>query len=532
MESFDYIVVGAGSAGCVLANRLSESGRHRVLILEAGPEDKSFWIRFPLGVGKTINDPNVNWCLRSEPEPFAGGRQLAVPRGKVLGGSSSINGGVYVRGNRLDYDGWAQRGCRGWSFDDLLPYFKRSENFERAGASSLRGKGGPLNVADVKAKDALLDGVIDAAVEQGYPRNADINGESQDGFNYSQTTTRNGWRNSSARAYLRPARGRANLKVETNAIARRILFEGKRAVGIEYAVEGQVKQARAMAEVILAAGAIHSPALLERSGVGSAERLQRLGVAPVADLPGVGENLQEHFAVWMKWRVANHLTLNERTRGWRALAEGLKFVFLHSGALTMPAGPMMGFAHTRPGLASPDVQFHATPLTFENPETRRLDRFPGLTVSCLVLRPDSRGSVHLESAAPDAQPAIRFNAFEAQSDVDAIAAGMKIARRIIGSTALAKYEPQELAPGPKVQSEAELDAYVRRYGNTCFHPVGTCRMGIDDAAVLDPALRVRKVEGLRVADASIMPTMVSGNTNAPAIMIGEKASDLVLADAR
>jgi len=532
MDSFDYIVVGAGSAGCVLANRLSEGGRRRVLLLEAGPEDKSFWIRFPLGVGKTIADPKVNWCLRSEPEPFAGGRRLAVPRGKVLGGSSSINGGVYVRGNRLDYDGWAQRGCRGWSFDDLLPYFKRAENFERAGASSLRGKGGPLNVADVAARDALLDGVIDAAVEQGWPRNPDVNGESQDGFNYSQTTTRKGWRNSAARAYLRPVRGRANLKVVVNAIARRVLFEGRRAVGIEYAVAGQVRQARATAEVILAAGAIHSPALLERSGVGAAERLRQLGIAPVADLPGVGENLQEHYAVWMKWRVANHLTLNERTRGWRALVEGMKFVFLHSGALAMPAGPMMGFAHTRPGLASPDVQFHATPLTFENPETRRLDRFPGLTISCLVLRPESRGSVHLESAAPDAQPAIRFNAFEAQGDVDCIAAGMKIARRIVASPALARFQPQELAPGPQVASGAELDTYVRRYGNTCFHPVGTCRMGSDEAAVLDPALRVRKVEGLRVADASIMPTMVSGNTNAPAIMIGEKASDLVLADAR
>ncbi len=530
MRSFDYVIVGAGSAGCVIASRLSEDRRNEVLLIEAGPEDRNIWIHFTLGIGKTIANPAVNWMMQSEPEEDAGGRRLAVPRGKVLGGSSSINGGVYVRGSRHDYDRWAQMGCRGWSYEDVLPYFKRSESFER-GESALRGGSGPQCVSDVRERDRLLDGVLAAAGSIGHPANPDLNGEQQDGFSYSQTTTRGGWRNSTARSYLKPARRRPNLTVVTEAQVTRILFEGKRASGVEYVRNGSIERCGARREVVLSAGAIHSPAILEHSGIGSAERLRELGIEVTADLPGVGENLQDHWAVWMKWRVANHLTLNERTRGWRALGEGLKFAFLRRGALTMPAGPMMGFVRTRPGLEEPDVQYHAAPLSFASSELRKLDRFPGLTMSALVLRPESRGSVHIGSSDAAAAPAIRFNAFSAAYDVETIVAGMRIAREIMAAPPLAGFNPVEQTPGEKVAGDAELAEHVRSYGNSCFHPSGTCRMGVSEECVVDPQLRVRKVEGLRVADASIMPAIVSGNTNAAAIMIGEKAADLILADA-
>jgi choline dehydrogenase-like flavoprotein len=530
LEIFDYVVVGAGSAGCVLANRLSASGEHTVFLLEAGPVDRNIWLHFTLGVGKTIADPSVNWCLQSEPETEAGDRRLAVPRGKVLGGSSSINGGVYVRGNRLDYDGWAQMGCTGWSYDDVLPYFKKAENFKR-GPSDLRGGSGPLGVSDVSEHDKLLDGVIAAAESLGYPRNPDINGVSQDGFNYSQTTTQGGWRSSTARAYLKPARNRRNLKVVTGAHVKRVVLTDMRATGIEYELGGETVQCGVRREVILSAGAVHSPAILEHSGIGSGQRLAKLGIPVIADIPNVGENLQDHWAVWMKWQVKNHLTLNERTRSWRAVMEGMKFAFLRKGALTMPAGPMMGFVRTRPDAAAPDVQYHATPLSFENPETRQLDRFPGLTVSALVTRPESKGSIHICSTDALQSPQIRFNAFSAQYDVDTLLASVKIARQVLAAAPLAPFEPVEMRPGPNVATDAELVAYVKAHGNSCYHLAGTCRMGIDPASVIDPQLCVRKVKGLRVADASIMPAIVSGNTNAAAIMIGEKASDLVLADA-
>lgn len=527
MDAYDYVVVGAGSAGCVVGSRLSESGRYRVLVLEAGPEDKNFWIHFTLGVGKTIKDPSINWMLKSEAEQGAGGRTLAVPRGKVLGGSSSINGGVYVRGTPSDYNAWAQKGCTGWSYEDVLPYFKRAETFERGG-NDVRGSNGPLGVSDVKEHDALLDGLIRGAVSLGIPRNPDLNGGKQDGFSYSQTTTRGGWRNSTAQAYLKPARKRQNLVVVTEALTDKVLFEGKRAIGVTYTVRGEQRMARASREVILCAGAIHSPTILERSGIGDGERLGALGIPVVVNRPCVGENLQEHWAVWLKWRIKGHLTLNERTRGWRALVEGMKFALFRSGALTMPAGPVMGFVKTRAGLETPDIQYHATPLTFANSETRQLDGFPGFTISSLVLRPESKGSVHITSAT-DVSPSIRFNAFSSQYDVDTIARGIRIARDIVTSGPMAKFQPEELDPSRSAQTDAELDAFIRSNGNTCFHPVGTCRMGADAAAVLDPQLRVRGVEGLRVADASIMPAIVSGNTNAAAIMIGEKAAAMILA---
>ena len=527
VENYDYVIVGAGSAGCVIASRLSEDGRYTVLLLEAGPVDRNVWLHFTLGVGKTIADPSVNWCLLSEPEAGAGGRRLSVPRGKVLGGSSSINGGVYVRGNTSDYDGWAQRGCLGWSFDDVLPYFKRAERFER-GASELRGGSGPLGVSDLPEHDRLLDGVIAAAEAAGYPRNADINGSRQDGFTYSQTTTRGGWRSSTAKAYLKPARDRPNLSVVTEALVKRVVVTDMRATGVDYVRGGRSFRCVARREVILSAGAVHSPAILEHSGIGDERRLTALGIPVVTHRPDVGENLQDHWAVWMKWRVSNHLTLNERTRGWRAAVEGLKFAFLRRGALTMPAGPMMGFVRTRPDVIAPDVQFHATPLTFEDPQTRRLDSFPGLTVSALVSRPESRGHVHIGSNDAQAPPRIVFNAFSKPYDVDTLVEAIRIARRIIAAAPMRVFEPAELRPGLDVMSDNDLAAFVRSCGNSCYHLAGTCRMGSDANSVVDPQLRVRTVSNLRVADASIMPAIVSGNTNAAAIMIGEKAADLIL----
>jgi choline dehydrogenase len=530
VEVFDYIIVGAGSAGCVLANRLSENGRLSVLLLEAGPADRKFWLKVPLGCGKTIADPDVNWCLTSAPEPHAAGRKLAVPRGRVLGGSSSINGGVFVRGNALDYDTWAQMGCRGWSFQDVLPYFKRLENFE-GGADAFRGSGGPLNISTGIEHDRLLDAVISSAASLGYPRNADFNGKSQDGFAYSQTTTQRGWRHSTARAYLRPARHRRNLNVWTGALVLKLLMQGRQVTGVCLRRGDKEISCQARREVILSAGSIHSPAILERSGIGDPDRLAALGISTIAETPGVGENLQEHFAAWLKWRVHGHLTLNERTRGPRAAGELFKLLLAGSGALSFPAGPVMGFARTRPELETCDVQFHAAPLSFVSPETRKLDLFPGLTISVLVLRPESRGSVHIASADPEAAPEIRFNAFESDEDVRVIADGMEIARRIMDTPSMSGFAPVELIPGPAVSTKESLASFIRSYGNTCYHPVGTCRMGTDPRAVVDPQLRVRRIDGLRVADASIMPTIVSGNTNAAAIMIGEKASDLILASA-
>lgn len=527
MTEADFIIVGAGSAGCVLANRLTADGKNTVLLLEAGPRDRNPWIHVPLGVGKVLSDPSVNWLLKTVPEPNAKGRVLGVPRGKVLGGSSSINGCIYVRGNAADYDGWAQMGCRGWSFSDVLPYFRRAENFED-GADRFRGAGGPLNVAWVRDRDALLDGVLDAAAQAGYPRNPDVNGARQEGFTYSQTTTRGGLRYSAARAYLHPAAKRPNLGIETGVLATRILFEGNRATGVEFVRDGVRSRCRARREVILAAGSIHSPALLELSGIGDPEHLAQLGIPVVAASPEVGRNLQDHFAVWVKWRIHGHKTLNERTRGTRALLEGMRYLLSRRGALSYTAGPVMGFVRTRPELEHCDVQYHCTPLSFENPETRQLERDPGMTISSLVLQPQSRGHVHIRSPEAEAAPEIFYNAFSAQYDVDTIVAGIRILRDIARQPALERFRPLELSPGPEAVSDEELDSYVRTFGNACFHPVGTCRMGGDERSVVDPALRVRGVAGLRVVDASVMPRIPSGNTNAPVIMIAEKAAELIL----
>jgi choline dehydrogenase len=529
--AYDYIIVGAGSAGCVLANRLTENPNTRVLLLEAGGKDSNIWIHIPAGFTKTMDMPGVNWLFDSEPEASSGNRPIPIPRGKVLGGSSSINGMLYVRGHRLDYDGWAQLGNRGWSYDDVLPYFKKSENREND-VSEFRGVGGPLNVADMCERHELLDAVIDAAESLGYQRNPDYNGAEQDGFGYFQVTQKRGRRNSAAAAYLHPVRSRPNLTVETGAHTRKILFEGKRAVGVAYDLNGAPREARAGREVLLCAGAVQSPQLLELSGVGRPELLRQHGIEVLHALPGVGENYQDHYVCRTVQRINKPITLNETTRGLSLVREVMKYAVSGKGALALTAGIVYGFVRSRPEVASPDIQYHIAHASFKDPKKRIFDREPGLTIGPCQLRPESRGTIHIGSADPYAPPKIRPNFLTAKTDQDTLVAGVRIARRLAGAEPLAGYCVYEDRPGKDVQTDDEILDYVRNTGATIYHPVGTCKMGGDTMAVVDSQLRVHGMEGLRVVDASIMPLLVSGNTNAPVIMVAEKAADMIKAAAR
>jgi len=531
MAEFDYIVVGGGSAGCVLAARLSENAQARVLLLEAGGRDGHFWIHVPAGFSKTLDMPGLNWRFETEPEESTAGRAVPIPRGRVLGGSSSINGMLYVRGQAQDYDQWAQMGNRGWSHEDLLPYFKRSEDY-RGGDPALRGRGGPLTVSDTVERSPILDAWIAAGAAAGFPRNPDYNGASQEGFGYYQTTIRRGRRWSTARAFLQPALARPNLKVETGAHATRVLLEGRRAVGVEYRQGGELRQARCRGEVVLTAGAIQSPQLLELSGIGEPELLRRHGIEVAHAAPDVGEHYRDHFCTRISWRVKLPITLNEQSRGHRLAWEVLKYAVARRGILTLTAGIVFGFVRTRPELETPDVQYHIAHASYGDIKTRKLDTLPGMTVAVCQLRPESRGSIHLKSPDPHAPPSIRPNFLATPLDRETLLAGMRLVRRLAGSPEMAAYTGQELAPGGEVQSDAELLEWSRRNGATVYHPVGTCRMGPEPAAVVDDRLRVRGIAGLRVADAAICPTQISGNTNAPVIMIAEKAADLLREAAR
>ena len=531
MTEYDYIIVGAGSAGCVLANRLSEDAGKKVLLLEAGGKDDSFWINIPVGFSKLLNNPKYNWNFATQPEPNVKGRSIPIPRGKPLGGSSSINGMLYVRGNPLDYDTWSQFGNRGWSYDSVLPYFKKAENFEPGGDDS-RGTGGPLNVTHMYENDELPDAFIEAAEKEGWPRNPDYNNGNQEGFGYFQVTQKDGRRWSTARAFLDPARKRPNLRIETNAQTTHVILDGTRAVGVAYVQNGQKQEARASGEVILAAGAVQSPQLLELSGIGRPELLSSHGITVRHSLMGVGENYRDHYATRMNWRVKLPITLNEKTRGLNMAKELLKYFTTHRGMLTYTAGICFGFVKSRPELVEPDIQFHFAHASYANAADRTLDKEPGMTIATYQCRPESKGSIHVGSSDPLAAPIIRPNFLAEELDQQVLIAGMKIARRIVESPTMDKYRAHEMNPGSAVQTDAEWLNFARENGQTTYHPTGTCKMGQDPMSVVDDQLRVHGIIGLRVIDASIMPTLVSGNTNAAVIMIAEKGSDMIKAAAK
>lgn len=529
--SFDYIVVGAGSAGCVLANRLSADPRHRVLLLEAGGRDSNPWIHVPLGYGKLFNHPKLNWHYRTAAEPELDGRVINQPRGRVLGGSSSINGLIYIRGQAEDFDGWRQAGCTGWSYDDVLPYFIRAEDQAR-GPDAFHGSGGPLSVSDESEPHALCDAFIDAAHQAGLPRNADFNGATQEGAGYYQTTSRRGRRCSAAVAYLRPARARANLRVVTDAHASRVLIERRTATGVAWTVGDAVWTAQASAEVILATGAVNTPQLLELSGVGSGAWLQALGIDTVHDLPGVGEGLQDHLQVRHVYRASQKLTLNDDMASlWGQARIGWRYLTQRKGPLTVSAGYAGAFLRTDERLASPDIQLHFITFSTDKMGTR-LDDFSGFTVSSCQLRPESRGHVHAVSPDPRVAPAIVANYLSTATDRATTVAGMRAVRGIMRQQAIAHLLDAEVAPGAARQDDAALLGYARATGSSLYHPTCTAAMGTGARAVVDPSLRVRGIDRLRIADGSIMPSVVSGNTNAAIIMIGEKAADLIMAETK
>jgi choline dehydrogenase len=530
--TWDYVIVGAGSAGCVLANRLSADGRHSVLLLEAGPRDRYPWIHIPIGYAKTMFHPVYNWCFKTEPQPQMNGRQVYWPSGKTLGGSSAINGLIYIRGHRDDYDGWARQGNPGWSYADVLPYFRKLEHNAR-GDSAWHGTGGPLWVSDIVAKHELVEALIAAGDEIGIPANLDFNGATQEGAGYYQLTTRNGFRCSTATAYLRPAGRRPNLSIETGAQATRIEFEDRRALAVAYRRDGRDITATARREVIVAAGALQSPQLLQLSGIGPAALLREFGIPVVHELPGVGENLQDHLQARVIFRCTKPITTNDVLASrLRTLAMGLRYVLTRTGQMAIGINQGGMFARTDPALDRPDVQFHLATLSSDMAGSP-VHTFSGFTLSVCQLRPQSRGHVRIKSPDPFAAPAMQPNYLSAPGDRATIVSGIRLARKLAGTRALAPYVAEEYRPGPEATTDEEILDFVRDKGATIFHPSGTCKMGAaaDPLAVVGHALRIHGLQGIRVVDCSIMPTLVSGNTNAPVVMIAEKVADLILADA-
>jgi len=528
-QSYDYIVVGAGSAGCVLANRLSADPNNRVLLLEAGGSDINPWIHIPVGYFKTMHHPATDWCYKTESDPGVAGRRLQWPCGKVLGGSSSINGLLYVRGQLQDYDRWAEMGNKGWSFEEVLPYFKKSEDQER-GADEYHGVGGLLKVSDLRLRRPIADFFIKAATQIGIPLNKDYNGEKQEGVGYFQQTAHKGFRWSTATGFLRPARKRPNLSVLTKAQTVRVLFEGTRAVGIEYLKGGELHQAMADREVVLSSGAIGSPKILQLSGVGPRALLDKVGVPVVKDLPGVGQNLQDHLQIRLVFKTSQRTLNDEVNNIFKRGLVGLQYMLTRTGPLTLAASQVAIFTNSKPDVERSDIQFHMQPLSADKPG-EGAHKFSAFTSSVCQLRPHSRGYLEIKSKDPLEHPAIHPNYLSDPRDQQVAIDSIKVARRISEAPALAPHIIDEYVPGRQYQSDEELLEAARKYSQTIYHPVGTCKMGHDDMAVVDDRLRVHGLEHLRVVDASIMPEIVSGNTNAPTIMIAEKASDMILEDA-
>ncbi|MDP1839254.1 MAG: choline dehydrogenase [Reyranella sp.] len=532
--SYDFIVTGAGSAGCAVAGRLSEDGRFRVLLLEAGPKDSYPWIHVPLGYHKTFNNPKVNWMFDSEPEPELNGRVMYQPRGKVLGGTSSINGMVYMRGNAADYDEWRQRGCEGWDYESVLPYFKRAEDNERGG-NDFHGTGGPLKVQDHAWKPTLAKALHDAALEAGIPENPDFNGANQEGVGYYQTTINNARRWSSARAYLKDAKQRKNLTIATSAHATRVLIENGRAVGVEYRTPAGLQVAKASREVSVSGGVNGSPQLLMLSGQGPAAHLQQHGIAVVKDMPGVGSHLHDHFNTYIAYKCSQPVTMNDLANSLpRRILAGMMYAFGRTGPLASMGLFVGAMVRSDKRFERPDLQINmfAWAVKERNRHGVVAQPFSAFGLSPVHLRPDGRGTVRLKSADPLAAPEIRFNFLKTANDWDAMLKGMAICREIGRQAALKPFVVEEILPGPTVTEESALRDYLRETGVSNLHPVGTCRMGHGSDDVVDPQLRVHGIGALRIADASIMPSIVAGNTNAPSIMIGEKCADMVRAAAQ
>jgi choline dehydrogenase len=532
METFDYVIVGAGSAGSVLANRLSEDPNVTVCVLEAGPWDWHPFIHIPAGFMYTLVNPRVNWLYTSEASEWTGGRRIAAPRGKTLGGSSSINGHIYNRGQRMDFDGWAQRGNHGWGYADVLPYFRRSERRVGDADETFRGRDGNLPITDLDWRDPICEAFIEGAVQMGIPRNRDYNGTMQAGVSYVQRIIQNGRRTSAARGYLHPARGRKNLTVRTHAHATEIVFEGKRAIGVRYRKggrDGTPMEVRAAKEVILSGGTVNSPQLLQLSGIGPAPLLQSLGIEVKHALPGVGENLRDHYAPRFVARVKNAETINEKSHGLKLVGEVLKYAIARKGILALNPTLIYVFWKSDERVDNYDLQLTFTPASYKEGVQSTLDDFPGMTIASWQQRPDSSGYIRARSADPFEHPIIQPNYLVAESDRRVLLAGMKLARRLLASPALSKYYDREEFPGPNVQSDDELLGAAKQRGTTTFHLMGTCRMAPDSdpSAVVDDQLRVRGLLSLRVVDASIMPTMPSANLNASVLMIAEKAADMI-----
>lgn len=529
----DFLIIGAGSAGCVLANRLSADPEHRVILLEAGGRDLNPWIHVPVGYFKTLHNPNTDWCYKTEPDPGISHRSIDWPRGKTLGGSSSINGLLYVRGQKEDYDRWAQRGNRGWSYDDVLPLFKRSETHEN-GADDYHGDDGGLSVSLIRAKSDISEAFIDAAVEMGVPRNHDYNGKDQEGVGYFHQTAKGGFRCSSARAFLNPAKKRPNLEVITHAHTESLIFDPndpRRVIGVRYSRKGVMQKVMLNpgGEIVLSAGAIGSPQILELSGIGRGEVLQKAGVEVRHELPGVGECLQDHLQIRLVYEV-NVQTLNDAiNRFGPRMGIGLNYVLFRKGPMSLGASQVCVFAKSMEGLETPDIQFHFQPLSADKPGIK-MHPFSGITSSVCQLRPESRGHIHIASPKWTDYPKIVPNYLSARADQLCAIRAVKFARAMTKTNALSPYILREHVPGNNPQTDDELLQCVRDISQTIYHPTSTCRMGHDNMAVVDDRLRVHGITGLRVADASIMPDIVSGNTNAPTVMIGEKASDLILED--